>query len=70
MTGFWGTLLCCGKVSFWVGIKSDLCILIVIPTNGVREEESAGLAKADSSAKYRRRNDGRRGHFIVLWQGL
>ena len=33
-------------------------------------DESAGLEKADSSAKRRRRNDGRRGQLIVMWQSL
>jgi hypothetical protein len=55
-------------LALWLGLNPDLCILIVIPTNGVREEESAGLDKADSFAKYRRRNDGR--SFTVMWQGF
>jgi hypothetical protein len=33
-----------------MGLNPDLHFLIVIPTNGVREEESVGLEKADSSA--------------------
>jgi hypothetical protein len=52
----------CGKVSdlatrltagliLGLGLNPDLRLLIVIPTNDVREAESAGLAKADSSAK-------------------
>ena len=36
---------------FGLGKNPDPHFLIVIPTNGVREEESAGLEKADSSAK-------------------
>ena len=38
-------------LALWLGLNPDLHFLTVIPTNGVREEESAGLAKADSSAK-------------------